>query len=184
MTYLIIAIASLLHVAITAQDLLTDEPITLCMVIFSQPDYSVRDNHIPTLLASTISTDSTKFEEIDKTDCQTPAIKRLIEKLQENKLAYIVKEYVAPRTVNSNTLLTDHICFPANNNYQCIDYQLNLHQSVQYELGISAMFYNTTNGDKSITNLHKLKHSRRLHHKQHHYIDDQDVGIFISHNIK
>lgn len=182
--YLILALASVLHAAIIAQDLQSEEPLTLCMVIFSQPDYSVQENDIPTLLANTIATDATKFEEVNNTDCRTPAIKKLIEKLQDNKLAYIVKEYIAPRIANSNTILTDHVCYPANDNYQCIDYQVNLQQSVQHELGINAKLYNTTKEEKSVTNLHQLKHSRRLHHKQHHYIDDHDVGIFISHNIK
>ena len=185
MTYIIIALVSLLHISVCAQAQFVDDPINLCLVIFTQPTHQITENKLTQLLIRNFDTDAIILEENSINDhCNSLEIKNLTYNLKQKNIPYTITQHIIPKATFTKTYATRHICYPSKSSLQCIEYTLTLHQQAQHELTIKADIYTKNATTNSMHNLHTLKHSRRLRNKQNHYIDDIDIGIFINQNIK
>ena len=155
---------------------------TICLVFYSHNEQKPRSNDLNTAINNNIQHTKARHNNSHTSHCSNKNLASLSTELESNNIAHNIQTHTIPLQKDSLTTIPAHICYDNSDIKQCIDYELTLSQGQQNELELRDNIYQLQS-DNSITNLHSFNRLRRLKAKQTHYIDDQDIGVLILHNI-
>lgn len=155
---------------------------TICLVFYSHNETQTHSNDISTAITNKIQHTKARHNNSYTSHCSNNSLAKLSAELESNNIAHNIQTHTIPVQKDSLTTIPAHICYDKLDSKQCIDYEITLSQGQQQELELRTNIYQLLS-DNTITNLHSFSRLRRLKAKQTHYIDDQDIGILILHNI-